>query len=81
MMCVNTINIVNASFIEPKFTSKRYKKLQDIVKKIDYSRNIVKVYPTFSWNTGMGYYFPKLNMELDGLPAPYSTFDVEGEHL
>lgn len=81
IMCINTIHIVNHSFLEPKLTAKRYKKFEAMLTKVDYSKNIIKVYPIFLWNTGLGYYFPKLNIELDGNPAEYSMFYIEGTHV
>ena len=81
IMCINTIHDVNLSFLEPKLTAKRYKKFEAALTKVDYSKNIIKVYPIFSWNTGLGYYFPKLNIELDGIPAEYSMFAIEGTHV
>lgn len=80
IMCTNTINTVNHSFFEPKLTTNKYNKFGAMLTKVNYRKNIIKVYPKFSWNTGMGYYFPKLNIELDGIPAPYSVFDIQGIH-
>lgn len=79
--CLNTIRYVNGSLIEPKFNGTKYQYFEAIIEKKDYCRDITKVYPRYSWNTGMGYYLKKLKIELGGLPSPNSMFDVAGEHV
>lgn len=79
MMCLNTVGMtqirINGRF-KARFVEARYKKLAMIADKRKYSRNIIKVYPQWVPNRGMGYYFPKLKMELYGTPMSYAVFNV-----
>ncbi len=59
-----------------RFSNGRYQKLEDITEQKKYDEKILKVYPEWIWTVGMGYYFPKLKMEVYGLPDPRSWFDV-----
>lgn len=76
MMCLNTIFMAHDFNSKPLFKGGRYDKLQVIVEKKEYTRNITKVY-SYTYNRGMGYYFPKLDMELYGTPHLYACFSVE----
>jgi hypothetical protein len=79
MMCLNTIFMThpykNGQF-KARFEAAEYKNLEMIADKKNYSRDIVKVYPEWVPNRGMGYYFPKLKMELYGTPMRYAIFNV-----
>ncbi|EHQ27645.1 hypothetical protein [Mucilaginibacter paludis] len=77
MMCLNTIFMVRKKHsMEKAFTGGRYMKLEIIDLKVNYEKDIIKVYPKYTWNRGMGYYFPELKMELYGTPMPYAIFNV-----
>ncbi|TWI95333.1 hypothetical protein JN11_04448 [Mucilaginibacter frigoritolerans] len=77
MMCLNTIFMVHKKYsIEKVFTGGRYKELETAERKVNYEKDIVEVYPKYIWNRGMGYYFPKLKMELYGTPHLYAIFNV-----
>ena len=78
MMCLNTIFIVTqkGSF-QKRFTGGNYQKLVSICDEKKYIRNIIKVYPNWIPIRGMGYYFPKLKMELYGTPRLYAIFTVK----
>lgn len=69
MLCLNTIFMRD-------FENGRYEKLELVVSKKEYIKNITKRYPEWIPNRGMGFYFPKLQMELYGTPSPYAIFDV-----
>jgi hypothetical protein len=49
---------------------------QNTERKVNYERDIVKVYTKWIPNKGMGFYFPQLKMELYGTPMPYAIFEV-----
>lgn len=70
MMCLNTIFMRD-------YENGRYEKLELVSKQKEYGKNITNRYPKWSPNRGMGYYFPKLQMELYGTPSPYAIFDVQ----
>jgi hypothetical protein len=77
MMCLNTIIMTHKNdSLEPLFNSGRYTELEKIVIEKGYEEGIIKVYPNPTFNRGMGYYFPKLKMELYGTPMPYAVFKV-----
>ena len=59
-----------------RFNNGRYKQLEDITKQKKYQQNIIKLYPEWIPNRGMGFYFPKLHMELYGTPHLYALFEV-----
>ena len=70
MKSLNTISV-------RKLKKGRYEKLEEVSKQIEYTKNITKRYPDWIPNRGMGFYFPKLKMELYGTPMPYAIFDVK----
>lgn len=75
MMCINTFefsNVKNNKSIKP-----RYNTLISLLVSTQHLVNIKKIYPTYTWNHGMGLYFPKLKMELLGMPSAYAQFEVE----
>jgi hypothetical protein len=74
MMCINTVFL--SDLHKKKSSDHRYMKL--LVLDVNYSFDIRKVYPDYMFNTGMGYYFPKLKMELNGVPAEYAYFEIQG---
>ena len=76
MMCVNTISMAWDSTLQNRFVGGRYQTLEQALQQADYLRNIVLVYPEWVPNRGMGYYFPKIRMELYGTPSLYSWFQV-----
>jgi hypothetical protein len=71
MMCLNTIFI-------GRFNGGVYAKLEKIKEKANYEREITKVYKEWIPNRGMGFYFPKLQMELYGTPRMYAVYHVIG---
>jgi hypothetical protein len=77
MMCLNTIFMIHKKYsIEQVFIGGRYRELETVERKVNYGKDIVKVYPNWIPNRGMGYYFPKLKMELYGTPYRYAIFNV-----
>jgi hypothetical protein len=78
MMCLNTIFMTkqNGSF-QKRFTGGNYQALVRISDEKKYTKNVIKVYPNWIENRGMGFYFPKLKMELYGTPRPYALFNVQ----
>ena len=77
MMCLNTIVFTREiPDFKERFIHEKYQRLLRISEEKDYSRNITKVYPKWIPNRGMGFYFPKLKMELYGIPMPYAKFNV-----
>lgn len=78
MMCLNTIFMTTKKdSFQKRFTGGKYQELESIADKKKYTRNIIKVYPNWIENRGMGYYFPKLKMELYGTPRSYAVFNVQ----
>jgi len=69
MMCLNTILV-------RQLTGGRYDKLKTIANEKNYTKDIIKIYPDWIPNKGMGFYFPKLKMELYGTPRLYAVFNV-----
>jgi hypothetical protein len=70
MYCLNTI------FMR-RLESGNYGVLLQLVEQMRYTFDIIKIYPEWIPNRGMGFYFPKLKMELYGTPMPYSCYSVE----
>jgi len=77
MMCLNTIPLAHTKQLEPRFQGGRYDELNSIAERKKYDEKIIRVYRSWQPNKGRGYYFPSLQMELGGTPAPYAWFDVE----
>lgn len=75
MYCLNTIFVL--SIKDKEYKGGHYKKLETLAEKVKYTDNIVKIYSDWTPNRGMGYYFPKLKMELYGTPMPYAVWDVK----
>lgn len=69
MMCLNTI-------LMRDFRGGHYGELNEISEEKDYTRNIITVYTEWIPNRGMGFYFPKLQMELYGTPKHYAVYNV-----
>jgi hypothetical protein len=59
-----------------RFSGGRYKKLNKMIDKVDYTANLTKIYPEWSHSRGMGVFFTKLQMAMYGTPEPYAVFDV-----
>ena len=78
MMCLNTIQMSVDTNLNDRFVGERYATLVswETYNK-NYMHNITKVYPNWIHNRGMGYYFPKLKMEVYGTPKLYAIFDVK----
>ena len=70
MLCLNTIFMRD-------FENGRYEKLESVSEQKEYTKNITKRFPEWIPNRGMGFYFPKLPMELYGTPMLYAIFDVK----
>ena len=78
MMCLNTIFMATQKdSFQKRFTGGNYQKLVRISEETEYTKNIIKIYPNWTENRGMGYYFPKLKMELYGTPQSYALFNVQ----
>jgi len=58
------------------FVGSRYSKLEKALDYKKYIEDITKVYPVFTFNRGMGYFFPILNMEFGGTPHAYAMFEI-----
>lgn len=81
MMCLNTMFMAQDHYSgKPLYKGGRYDRLVDIIRKKDYTGGISKLYQ-YSYNRGMGYYFPKLDMELYGTPHLYAFFSVEEDFI
>ncbi len=78
MMCLNTILMAHDTSLERRFAKGRYETLEQAAKEQKYTANIIKRYPEWTLNRGMGFYFPKLQMELYGTPSLYAWFQVKG---
>lgn len=77
MMCLNTIFMTtNKESFQQRFSGGMYQRLVRISNNKSYTRNIIKVYPDWVENSGEGFYFLKLRMELYGTPRPYAIFKV-----
>ena len=77
MMCLNTIIFTKRKpSFRNRFTDDKYQRLVRLSEEKGYSRNIIKIYPKWIPNRGMGFYFPKLKMEVYGTPRAYAMFDV-----
>lgn len=70
MMCLNTI------FMR-QFIGGHYEKLTTVTNEKNYTKDIIKIYPDWIPNRGMGFYFSKLKMELYGTPRLYAIFNVK----
>jgi 5-hydroxyisourate hydrolase-like protein (transthyretin family) len=70
MMCLNTIFMRN-------FKGGHYDELRQLSEEKKYTTDIIKVYPKWIPNRGMGFYFPDLNMELHGTPMLYAIYNVQ----
>ena len=53
----------------PVYLSGDYAKLKKLLDKPSYSENMLKIYPSWIPNRGMGMYFVKLNIEYGGTPC------------
>lgn len=69
MMCLNTIFMRDLK-------GGHYDQLNKVSEDKNYVRDIIKVYKEWIPNRGMGYYFPKLQMELYGTPMPYAVYNI-----
>ncbi len=59
-----------------KLKDRRYENLTKAADAKNYTKNIIKVFPEWIPNRGLGFYFPKLKMELYGTPHLYAWFNV-----
>lgn len=76
MMCLNTLMMAHDSTFKKRFLGGRYERLEQMARDKEYSKEVIKVYPEWIPNRGMGFYFPKLRMELYGTPSLYAWFRV-----
>lgn len=76
MLCLNTIFMSRNSTGEKRFSGRRYSKLETLTATTDYTKKIIQIYPDWTPNRGMGFYFKKLNIELYGTPSQSSLFRV-----
>lgn len=77
MMCLNTVFMAHDTAFQKRFVSGRYQRLEALAEEKQYTTDIVNVYPEWIPNRGMGFYFPKLGMELYGTPMLYAWYQVE----
>lgn len=77
MMCLNTIMMASDSTLRRRFNGGLYLKLELVSDAKKYTRNITQVYTKWTFNRGMGYFFPDLQMELYGTPRLYAWYQVE----
>lgn len=70
MMCLNTIFMRD-------FKGGHYEELRQLSEKKTYTTEIIKLYPKWTPNRGMGFYFPDLNIELYGTPSLYAIYNVQ----
>lgn len=77
MMCLNTLFMAHDTSFQKRFASGRYQRLEAVAEEKKYTTNVIKVYPDWVPNRGMGFYFPKLGMELYGTPMLYAWYQVE----
>ena len=77
MMCLNTIFMARNADLQKRFKEDNYKKLKKIADEKKYDSDIIKVYPNWTFNRGMGYYFYALKMELYGTPRLYAWYHVD----
>lgn len=70
MMCLNTAGMQSLK-------NEKYRKLELVSEQKGYAKNIIKRYPKWIPNRGMGFYFPKLNMEVYGTPRAYAIFEIK----
>ena len=77
MMCLNTIFMTHdKNTFERRFKGGRYDGLEGMSVTVDYTENIIKIYPDWVPDRGMGFYFLKLKMELYGTPHLRSLINV-----
>jgi hypothetical protein len=69
MICLNTIFMRD-------FKGGHYGQLEKIANHKNYTKDIINVYKEWIPNRGMGFYFPKLQMELYGTPMLYAIYNV-----
>jgi hypothetical protein len=69
MKCLNTLMMRDLD-------DARYDEFNQAVVDTKYVTDIVKVYPNWIPNRGMGFYFPNLQMELYGTPRLYAYYDL-----
>ena len=60
----------------PKYSKGAYAGLKKFLDNPNYSKGMLKAYPEWSPNRGMGMYFHKLNIEYGGTPCFWSMFVV-----
>jgi hypothetical protein len=77
IMCLNTFMMSWDSTLQNRFTGGRYEELKALAERKKYLVEITSVYPEYTVNRGMGFYFFKLNMELYGTPHMYAYFNVK----
>jgi hypothetical protein len=77
MMCLNTIAMNQNAPRNLQLSAPNHQKLIKLSEEKAYTREITKVYPNWVPNRGMGFYFPKLKMELYGTPRLYAVFHVQ----
>lgn len=59
-----------------RLSGSRYDKLFTMMDSRLYFDQIIKVYPKWKDNRGLGMFFPKLQMEMGGTPESYAIFKV-----
>jgi hypothetical protein len=77
MLCLNTIFMAHTPQFGRRFIGGRYEVLDALCTTKKYTTDIIKVYPKWIPNRGMGFYFPDLNMELYGTPSLYAWLQVK----
>jgi len=77
MLCNNTISHYIDKNLEIRLIGGRYRRFMKMMDKTNYVTEILKVYPNYMSNKGLGWYFPELKMELNGLPGDYAMFNIK----
>lgn len=72
----NTISIAMSSGSDTAYDKRKVATFLDWYEKRAYGTRITEVYPDFKVSRGLGYYFPKLGVELHGTPFRRSRFRV-----
>lgn len=62
---------------DARLNSKNIKSLEKIMGNREYIRKVVKVFPKWVPNRGMGIYFDALNIELGGAPCSWSRYFIK----
>jgi hypothetical protein len=78
MYCLNTIGMTRMMRTTNGLDEvKLYENLEKLSEQKDYVQQLMKIYPDWIPNRGMGCYFRKLKMELGGTPSADSYYKIK----